>query len=166
MKVPSPLPSNTLTVPGCVTPPRRVSMSLLLVTARSGRPSPLKSATATAIGVPASRAKFCGAWKVPSPLPSEISTDSNPGAVGTALARSGLPSPLKSPVATIAPLAAGVGGLEGAVAVAQQERMVHDEVGMAVAVEVRHRNRVGAGRHGEADRGQKGAGAAVQQHAH
>src|SRR5437867_5977029 len=40
---------------------------------------------------------FCGAWKVPSPLPSSTETRS---AKGWAAARSWIPSPLKSPTDT------------------------------------------------------------------
>src|SRR5207302_1723940 len=48
-------------------------LELKLATARSGRRSPLKSPTATEAGlVPAPKA--CGAWKVPSGLPSSTVT--------------------------------------------------------------------------------------------
>src|SRR5437867_1462718 len=67
-----------------------------LATARSGLPSPLKSAIATDQGVMPT-AKVCAGWKVPSPLPSSTETVL---ARELASARSCTPSLLKSPTAT------------------------------------------------------------------
>src|SRR5262249_5073104 len=62
-KVPSPLPSSTVTVPG----------KAELATARSGTPSPLKSPTATELGLtPAS--KLSGARKLGSTRSSSLSS--------------------------------------------------------------------------------------------
>ena len=110
-KVPSPLPSST-----------PVALSWLLTVTRSGRPSPLTSATTVWTG-DWSVAKVCCAWKVPSPLFSR----------------------------TLTAVVAVVGG---------------DDVGLAVAVDVRHRDRVGPGADGEGLLGLEGAVAVAQQHAH
>src|SRR5271165_2792050 len=84
-KVPSPLPSSTLTL-----------ALPLFATATSSLPSPLKSPTATELGLwPAPG--FVAAWKVPSPLPSSTLTLL---LLPFAVTRSSLPSPLKSPTAT------------------------------------------------------------------
>ena len=65
-KVPSPLPSNTDT-----------SLEPALATARSVRPSPLKSPATRAYGsVPAAYRTWF--WKVPSPLPSNTDTSLEP----------------------------------------------------------------------------------------
>ena len=81
-KVPSPLPSNTDT-----------SLEPSLATARSVRPSPLKSPATRASGaIPAAYRTW--SWKVPSPLPSNTDTSSESE---LATARSVRPSPLKSP---------------------------------------------------------------------
>ena len=83
-KLPSPLPSSTLTV-----------SSPALTVARSRLPSLLKSATASERGsTPV--AKVRAVWKVPSPLPSSTLTVPS----WLAVARSSLPSLLKSPVTT------------------------------------------------------------------
>ena len=64
-----------------------------MATARSVRPSPLKSPATRALGtIPAAYRTW--SWKVPSPLPSNTDTSSEPP---LATARSGRPSPLKSP---------------------------------------------------------------------
>src|SRR6516225_5753814 len=83
--VPSPLPSNTLTVPGAgdrmkLPRPNGTRRSLLFTTTRSSRPSPLKSAVRiedcpppqkpNPIGLLVSVTVVTGAWKVPLPLPS------------------------------------------------------------------------------------------------
>src|SRR5262245_48432640 len=82
VRVPSPLPSSSLTVP----------VSASDVTASSS-PSPLKSAAAT----PVSRAPLAewliGSSNVPSPRPRNTFT------VWPAVTRSGMPSPVKSPTA-------------------------------------------------------------------
>ena len=92
-----------------------------------------------------------------------------------ATARSGLPSPLKSATATeagLVPTAIVDGGREGAVAVAEEHAhgvaaVVGDgEVGLAVAVQVRHRDRAGPQPGGVVDRGGEGAVAVAEQHAH
>ena len=99
-----------------------------------------------------------GAWNVPSPLP--IRTFIWPRL--SAVTRSSLPSPLKSATATEdgkVPSALDLGGLERAVAVAQQHAhraralvVGRDHVGMAVIVEVTDRDaEVGRARR-EADR--------------
>src|SRR6516164_8249805 len=49
------------------------NVELLLLTAKSGWPSPLKSPTATELA-PTPTAKIRGAWNVPSPLPSSTLT--------------------------------------------------------------------------------------------
>src|SRR6266849_3145590 len=67
-----------------------------LVTARSGKTSPLKSPTATSLGDPPAPKRVAGP-NVPLPLPSSTST---PSGAPTPATRSGLPSPLKSPTAT------------------------------------------------------------------
>src|SRR3989442_717044 len=94
-KVPSPLPSSTEI--------EEVSKSTPPATARSGTPSPLKSPTAAEKGRVLRVAKFRAAWKVPSPLPSSTETLFAPlgkfAPLGTT-ARSGIPSPLRSPTAT------------------------------------------------------------------
>src|SRR6516165_8693133 len=59
-KLPPPVLEKTLTV-----------AAMLLPTAKSGRPSPLKSPTATDVA-PALAPKLRGTWKVPSPLPSKM----------------------------------------------------------------------------------------------
>src|SRR5271166_6300927 len=95
-KVPSPLPSSTLTV---------AARSVELVTARSAMPSPLKSPTATNKGPPPT-SYATGGWKLPSRLPS--STLTVPGlkllqrklSLQFVMAKSAMPSPLKSPIAT------------------------------------------------------------------
>ena len=109
----------------------------------SSLPSPLTSATATEYRfLPTPNG--IGAGSVPSPLPSSTLTVL---ALRLPTTRSSLPSPLRSATATEAgPLPAGKvrRGLEGAVAVAQQHAHVvaavvgGDDVGDAVAVEVRH----------------------------
>src|SRR2546427_12897714 len=69
---------------------------LMLATARSCLPSPLKSPTATEKGlVPAP--KLAAALKLPAPSPKKIDTLAE---LKLATARSCLPSPLKSPTAT------------------------------------------------------------------
>src|SRR5262249_60553716 len=83
----SPSPNITLTLP--VTGPS-------WPTARSRRPSPLTSPTATEEGLVPAR-KFRAAWKVPSPLPSSTLTLA---LFALATARSRRPSPLTSPTAT------------------------------------------------------------------
>src|SRR5262249_46807519 len=50
------------------------NVELLLLPAKSGWPSPLKSPTATELA-PTPTAKFRGAWNVPSPLPSSTLTE-------------------------------------------------------------------------------------------
>jgi hypothetical protein len=67
-----------------------------LATARSGMPSPLKSATATEAGV-VPTPKFVAMPKVPVPLPNRIDTVAE---LPFATARSTMVSPLKSPTAT------------------------------------------------------------------
>src|SRR4051812_13039961 len=84
-KVPSPFPRSTDTV-----------LDPKLVTARSSRPSPVRSTAATKDGL-TSVAKLWAAWKVPSPFPSSTETLFD---VQLHTARSFLPSPLKSPTAT------------------------------------------------------------------
>ena len=64
--------------------------------ARSCTPSPLKSPTATDIGV-VPTVKFEAAPKLPVPVPMRTDTLSEPE---LAVARSCTPSPLKSPTAT------------------------------------------------------------------
>src|SRR5438093_1293654 len=66
-----------------------------LATARSGFPSPLKSATATECGF-AAALKLVAVPNEPSPLPRRIDTLFEPE---FATARSGFPSRLKSPTA-------------------------------------------------------------------
>ena len=69
-----------------------------MATARSVRPSPLKSPATRALGsIPTAYCTWF--WKVPSPLPSNTDTSLEPK---LATARSVRPSPLKSP-ATMAP---------------------------------------------------------------
>src|SRR5204863_350684 len=65
-------------------------------TARSGRPSPLKSPAATVSGSEPA-AEYWAARKVPSPLPGSTLTLLSPR---FAVTRSGLPSPVKSATAT------------------------------------------------------------------
>src|SRR5262245_45522815 len=81
-------------------------LSKKLAVTRSGRPSPLTSATATETGS-GPTVKDCCAWKEPSPLPN--STDTLPLKVPVdgsklppelAVLRSGRPSPLTSATAT------------------------------------------------------------------
>src|SRR5437763_7348287 len=71
-------------------------LELELADAASGRPSPLKSPTATQIGYEPTAA-FTGGLKAPVPVPS--STLTVPGS-WLAVTRSILPSPLKSAMAT------------------------------------------------------------------
>ena len=88
--LPVPLPSSTDT-----------ELALALAVARSCRPSPLKSPTATDCG-PLPVAGEAAAVKVPSPMlpaPLPSSTDTV-AALKLAVARSCRPSPLKSPTAT------------------------------------------------------------------
>src|SRR5271163_2409100 len=69
--------------------------------ARSGLPSPLKSATTTLLIFCPTAGKTGPAVNVPSPLPSRIFTSLNGvNRLYTATARSGFPSPLKSATAT------------------------------------------------------------------
>src|SRR5689334_5872153 len=68
----------------------------LFAVTRSGRPSPLKSPTATEEGYRPAE-KLTAGWKVPLPLPSTMDTLLEPMFPVT---RSGRPSPLKSPTAT------------------------------------------------------------------
>ena len=93
-------------------------------------------------------------WNVPSPLPSSTDDRAVVSSV-SATARSSWPSPLKSP-ATMAvgsdPDRVGDRGLEGAVAVAQQDRHVvagvvvgDGQVEVAVAGEVAGHDRVRVG---------------------
>ena len=142
-----------------------------MATARSVRPSPLKSPATRASGaVPAAYRTW--SWKVPSPLPSSTDTSLEPS---LATARSVRPSPLKSPATRAlgaVPRRVSHLVLEGAVAVAQQHRHVvgavvgDGQVGAAVAVEVP--------RHEGAWRGPRrvphlvleGAVAVAQQHRH
>ena len=105
---PSPLRSATRGVawglvaigPGAVNVPLRLSntdtlLERLLATARSVRPSPLKSAATRDFGPSYPAAYRTWFWKVPSPLPSNTDTSLEPS---LATARSVRPSPLKSPV--------------------------------------------------------------------
>ncbi len=65
--VPFPLPSSTA-IEVALPPPK-------VATARSARPSRLKSPTTTQLGLlPEPTEKFRGAWNVPSPLPSSTET--------------------------------------------------------------------------------------------
>ena len=68
-------------------------------TIKSNLLSPLKSPTARALGPFPEEltAEFTAAWKVPSPLPSRMLMLLLPELT---TAMSGLPSPLKSPIAT------------------------------------------------------------------
>ena len=113
-----------------------------MATARSVRPSPLKSPATRAIGPSPHRVQSPGSGRCRRRCPAAPTRRWSPE---LATARSVRPSPLKSP-ATRAP---GAGprrvlhlGLEGAVAVAQQHRHVvgpvvgDGQVGAAVAVEV------------------------------
>ena len=77
---------------------KRIEMVLLpaFATARSGLLSPLKSPTATAVGLDPTL-KVMAVWKVPSPFPSKISTLLVPFAT----ARSSLLSPSKSLIAKL-----------------------------------------------------------------
>ncbi len=112
-------------------------------TARSVRPSPLKSAaTIDDAPLPAGKATVKGCWNVPSPLPGRMVTLSEPWLT---TARPRLPLPVKSPVATATAVVADrVGGrfLEGAVAFAQEHGDVvgvdvsRGQVEAAVAVEI------------------------------
>src|SRR5262245_30233321 len=73
-------------------------MEPLLATARSGLPSPLKSPTATDLGlVPAPTVELWASGKSPAPSPSRIVTFLERW---LATARSGLPSRLKSATVT------------------------------------------------------------------
>ena len=160
-KVPSPLPSNTDTVPDP------------FATARSVRPSPVKSPATMATGLgPHGVGDLVleGAVAVAQQHRHVVRVA---GVVATA--RSVRPSPLKSP----ATMASGIGPhgvgdlvLEGAVAVAQQHRhgvvaLVCDgQVGAAVAVEVPRHKGDWVGPHGVGDLGLEGAVAVAQQHRH
>jgi len=84
-KVPSPFPKSTLKL-----------LELLLATARSSFPSPLKSPLVTQSGSTPTP-YLTTAWKVPSPLPKSTPTSLEPS---SATARSGIPSPLKSALIT------------------------------------------------------------------
>src|ERR1051325_7367409 len=84
-KSPSPFPSRIVTL-----------LPLLFATARSGRPSRLKSPTVSDCGLKPTEAKT-EKWKPPSPSPSTTVTLFW---LAFAVARSGLPSRLKSPTAT------------------------------------------------------------------
>ena len=124
--------------------------ALNLVAARSGLPSPLKSAAATEVCVlPA--AKLVGAVKVPPVPPSSTKTRLS---LKLVTARSGSPSRLKSATATAeTPLSVVrmVGPVKRAAGAAEQHHdlaggLVGDcEVGVAVVVEVAHRDRDGVG---------------------
>src|SRR5439155_188540 len=75
---------------------REQDQHMVLETARSGLPSPLKSPTAMDAGrLPAPKAS--AAWKVPLPVPCSTNTWLE---LGMATARSGSPSPLRSPTVT------------------------------------------------------------------
>ncbi len=77
-------------------PKSTLTVLLRLAVTRSGLPSPLTSATASAYGlVPAT--KFCAGWNVPLPLPRSTLTEE---LCRLAASRSGLPSPLMSATAT------------------------------------------------------------------
>ena len=82
--------------------PRRMETSSRLgsATARSVRPSPLKSAATIDVApLPGGKATVKGCWNVPSPLPGRMVTLSEPWLT---TARPRLPLPVKSPVATAA----------------------------------------------------------------
>ena len=160
-KVPSPLPSSTLTL-----------LLPALATTRSGLPSPLTSADRHGLAIAYRWRSWLAAPKVPSPLPSSTLTLLPPKLATT---RSGLPSPLTSPTATERgdePTAKVAGSAEGAVAVAQQHAhgvaavVGDDEVGLAVAVDVRDRHGYWVRAGGEVDRAAEGAVAVAEQHAH
>src|SRR5580658_6607465 len=78
--------------------PRRMEtvLSILLATAKSGTPSPLKSPTVTSIG-PRPVAYCTYGWKLPLPLPNRTETVLAPVAL-FAVTTSILPSPLKSAI--------------------------------------------------------------------
>ena len=103
--VPSPLPSTTITPGGSVRPRRDCRHR---ATARSSRPSPLKSPTTMEPGNWNSPVgNCCGAWNVPSPLPQQDAHDIL-GRIFPMLpppppstARSRRPSPLKSPATRV-----------------------------------------------------------------
>ena len=72
-----------------------VLLELLFAVAKSGRPSRLKSLTATELSVLPPVAKLVAAPKLPAPLPNNTETVLT---LRFATAKSGLPSRLKSPV--------------------------------------------------------------------
>src|SRR5437667_419508 len=77
-------------------------VELRLVTARSGRPSPLKSLTVTEKGPPTT-SKGCWAAKegVAAPAAVVLSSTDTMLELKLAVTRSGRPSPLRSPAATV-----------------------------------------------------------------
>ena len=133
-KVPLPLPSSTLTLLLCVIGDDQVGLAVAVdVRHRHGERAPCRRRRSAAAGrcrcrCPAARSRL---------LPPSSATT-----------RSGLPSPLTSATATERGSSRWrrSAGLEGAVAVAQQHAHVaadvvgDDEVGLAVAVDVRHRH--------------------------
>ena len=132
-KVPSPRPSRIDTV-----------LASPLAVARSGRPSPLKSPTVTEQDVlHRQRPGRPGRCHRPAPAGSTRVL-----ATTFAVARSRWPSPLKSPTVmdagTLPP--PRLGGLEGAIALPQQDRhAVGTDIGggqirVAIAIEVAHRD--------------------------
>jgi len=88
-KVPLLLPNSTLTL-----------LLRKLTTTRSGRPSPLTSATAAEDGE-SPAATLCAAWKVPVPGGAQVVEQHGHNGWRTCLAviRSGCPSPLTSATA-------------------------------------------------------------------
>ena len=137
--------------------------------ARSGLPSPLRSPSDTEMGqLPV--VKFCWAAKLAWP-PRRGRVQQHRHRVGIRLApaRSGLPSPLRSPTATdtgpvpvVKSCLAGKSwrGRPGAVVFNSTDTVLelvrHGQVGLAVAVEVPHRHGVRGRARGEGLAGRKG----------
>src|SRR5262249_55930394 len=141
---------------------------LVVLSTASSRPSLVKSPTPMTVpGVPAAKFTLIGPPKVPSPLPRRSLIP-----VRVAKTRSGMPSPFTSATWRGKPAAKGTRRWKGAVAVARKQQGLraaagrHNEVLLAVVVDVARHRRVEAVEIPDGDPRLEGAVAVAPQQDH